>query len=164
MAHNLNTIGGRIASLREARKIKSAGELARLVNATGYEVSRQAVGMLERGGVDTPRMGLIEALADVLDTTPEYLLYGPRIGEDGFVVELSGLAPDLEQAQRDQLLWLANDMARETRARREEAMKLSAAGLSEDEAELLRLYRGSSTLGRSAAIGALRGGSDQTRP
>ena len=137
MAGTPETIGQRVTSLREARKIKSAGELARLLGTVGFEVSRQAVHALERGAVDSPRKGLIEALAKVLDTSPEFLLYGPREWEDSFVVELTGLAPDLTSVQRDQLLWLANDMAKETRARRLDE-------LSEEEVEWVRLLRAQS--------------------
>lgn len=130
------TIGRRVQAARRAARVKSAGELARRVLAvTGYSVTRQTIANLERD-MTTPRAELLEALAQTLAIPLDELRYGPR-GEDAFaLVQLRALSPDLEDHQWERLLWLANDMAEETRRKR-----ITPESLSEAELRLIAAYR-----------------------
>jgi len=133
----LLTVGERVARLRAARGIKTPAALARLVTESGVRVTRQTMSMLERNKIDQPRIGLINALAEVLETSAEYLTHGERAGDHPFNEQVRGLLPDLTDHQQDQLLYLANEMAKETR---EVRMREAVAGNAE-ETELLRRFR-----------------------
>lgn len=137
---NLETVGGRVAHLRGVRGVKTPAELHRLVEKTGYGVRRQTLAALERNAIQRPRAGLIHAIAVALhaEDQEDYLLHGPRQGETQFSNELSGLLVDLTEPQQDQLLLLANEMAKETRARREEATQQA---VTEQEGRLLEAVR-----------------------
>lgn len=141
------TVGERIKRAREARYIRSARELARLVSEAGVSISPQAMARIESGAV--PRPALMTAIADVLGMPEDDLRHGPRDGESFFVDQIRALQDDLEDHQRDRLVWLASDMAAETRARRAAASELSA-----DEAALIAAYR--ATQGEEARSAILR--------
>lgn len=147
----LDTVGKRVAHARGIKGYKNPAALAKALTAHGFPVSRQAIGSLERGAVDQPRQPLIRALAAVLDLPEDYLLYGTRDDEHTFLVELGGLVKDLSDGQQDQLLYLANAMAQETRAKR-------LADLSDQEAEVIALWRTADPAVRVAMLGGLREG------
>lgn len=132
------TVGQRIRRAREARYIRSARELARLVSESGFPISAQAISRIEGGAV--PRPSLLHAIATVLGMPEDDLRHGPRNGEAFFVDQIRALQEDLEDHQRDRLVWLANDMAAETRARRASTV----TELSADEAALIAAYRAQS--------------------
>lgn len=139
---NLETVGGRVAHLRASRGVKTPAALARLVyEKTGYEVERQTLAALERNPTHRPRAGLLRAIAVSLGAPDEeeYLLHGPRPGDSTFSAELRGLLTDLTEPQQDQILLLANEMAKETRARREQEAKQAA--LTERDIALLDAIR-----------------------
>lgn len=160
----LKTVGERVARLRSARGIKNPAALARLIEESGYSVQRQTMSALERNKIDQPRQGLINALAQVLKTTPEYLLHGERSDEHPFNEQVRGLLPDLSDAQQDQLLYLANEMAKDTRRQRGEQEAMKRAGLSDEEAEVLAWFRSSGATMQSATLAGIRSGTAQPRP
>lgn len=147
-ASGLETVGGRVAAARRAAFIKNAAELARLVSARGYSVTRQTVRNIERDR-HVPRPDLMEHIAAVLGVPAEQLRYGPREGESFRIEQLRALTPDLEDHQWERLVWLAQDMAAETRARRAAA---AVTELRADEAELIEAYRAAQTDAARTAI------------
>lgn len=98
--------GARLRALRLARSL-SQGELARQIGR-----HQTSIGPYERGEYAPPR-GVLERLAQALDTTPEYLLFGRdprritvplvgRAGPGGLVAELAPTTPPVRLA--DELL------------------------------------------------------------
>lgn len=98
--------GARLRALRLARSL-SQGELARRIGR-----HQTSIGPYERGEYAPPRT-VLERLAQALDTTPEYLLFGRdprrialpvigRAGPGGLVVELAPTTPPVRLA--DELL------------------------------------------------------------
>lgn len=140
------TVGQRIKKAREGRYIRSARELARLVTEHGVSVSSQAMSRIEGGS--NPRPALLTAIAEVLDIPEDELRHGPREGEAFFVSQIKSLQDDLDQYQRDRLVWLAQDMAAETRARRVSMV----SELSADEAALVAAYRAAQSESARSAI------------
>lgn len=138
------TVGQRIKKAREGRYIRSARELARLVTEHGVSISPQALSRIEAGA--NPRPALLTAIAEVLDIPEDELRHGPRDGEAFFVSQIKSLQDDLDQYQRDRLVWLAQDMAAETRARRASMV----TDLNADEAALIAAYRAQSAAAQRA--------------
>jgi len=144
------TLGARVQLAAQAKKITSPAELWRRLQPT-FKVSKAAISNIWADRTEVPRPALIEALASVLDVDADALRYGPRDGDDYFIVQVRGLTPDLSQIQRDRLLYLANDMAKETR---EVRMREAVAGNAE-ETELLRRFRAASPVERAAVMRGL---------
>ena len=140
------TVGQRIKKAREARYIRSARELARLVTESGFPITPQALSRIENGAV--PRPALLTAISGVLGMPEDELRHGPRDGESFFIDQIRAVQDDLEDHQRDRLVWLANDMAEETRRRR----AATTIELSEDEAALIAAYRAQSPATQRALL------------
>ncbi len=98
--------GARLRALRLARSL-SQGELARRIGR-----HQTSIGPYERGEYAPPR-DVLERLAQALETTPEYLLFGRdprhvalpvigRAGPGGLVIELAPTTPPVRLA--DELL------------------------------------------------------------
>ena len=158
------TLGARVAHARAVKGIRGPAELARHISDKGVKITRQAIAAIERDAVDTPRQALLEAMAEVLGLTVEELLHGPRTGDSLFVAQVRGLEPDLSTHQRDQLLYLANSMATETRAQRAEIAAMKRAELSDAEAEVLAWFRSSGATMQTATLEGIRSGTATPRP
>lgn len=147
------TLGERITHARSVKGIKSPAALARLIEERGYPITRQSMANIEADRVENPRPELLEHVAAVVGLTVEELRYGPRAEDTLFLAEMRGLEGDLTSGQRDQLLYLANEMAKETRAAREaEAKRRAEEALSEEEREWLAAFRAAAPAQRRDAL------------
>jgi transcriptional regulator with XRE-family HTH domain len=134
-----DTLGGRVANLMATKGIASARALGLAMQAKGYEVSRATLSNIIADRVDTPRAENIRALAEFFEVPEDDLYHGPRSGEAFFLSELKGIQDHLTEYQRDQLLYLANSMAAETKRIREDEARRAA--VTDDELSLLEQLR-----------------------
>jgi len=99
-------VGARIRDLRIARDLGSRN-LARRVGASQSHISR-----VEHGH-QTPSLGMIERIADVLGVTPHDLLaddLSPFVAADPWLADLVPLIPALTVTQREQVLGVLRDL------------------------------------------------------
>lgn len=129
------TIGGRVEAARRSRGLKSAAALADAVNEAfgpGFTTTRQTISALERTPSYRPHADLIDAIAHVLEIPADALRYGAPTGETFHITQLRTFEGVLEDYQWERLIWLAQDMAEEARARRAaESPALSLASIDE---------------------------------
>lgn len=86
------------------------------------------------GGKTEPSLDLLHELAVILKTTPQWLLAGDAVGDSEFVAAMRVFDEDLDDRGRVILL-------RHAEAEAEQAVLMRRAGLSAEEAELVRLFR-----------------------
>jgi len=151
-----DSFGARLRALRMAKGLSQV-ELARLIHR-----HPTAIGPYERDEYAPPRE-VIDRIAELLDTTPEYLWFGRspkrptlaqggRIGSGGVVHPLEAATLPLELRSDRLLAWLLEDPGYDPRYRPGDLLLVAADPLRPDQAlgrdALVRLADGRDVLGR----------------